>query len=70
MQTVEQIDIQCAKVGTKLHDLTVEIHDLFQSIDYGPALESDETNMAFERLQDVRNLIDVASNIYPYPTDI
>ena len=56
---------QTLKVGQKLFDVLEMITDLEHEIDYGPELKTKELNDLIG-LGNVKALVEVASNMYPY----
>lgn len=63
--TKKSIAKRTKEVGSQLFDVLEAIGDLDHMVDYGPEL-NDEEMAKLTMLTNVRNLINIAFEIYPY----
>lgn len=66
--TPEQLDAQADKVGVLLSEVDEQIRLLFVELNFGPDM-NDEQESALHVLSQVRSLVEIATELYPYPTN-
>lgn len=66
--TPEQLDDQADKVGVALSEVEYQLRELFNELNFADFDLTEEQDNDLRRLMRVRDLVEIASELYPYPS--